>query len=190
MSDPIKTINDIIKEIAETELENQQTSNTQIEEGNANVKLRRTKHRWRSAQSGRSCKPVAYHHPVEYKTGIQTVHGETDAIEVAIVNLDTNQEYENILFFNVALKNALKNKVGQKVLARIGQGTAKPGKSAPWILVDATGNPADLAKANAYIGNAGAKPAAAPVEAKQVVDAGQITPEVAALLAQLGAKPV
>jgi hypothetical protein len=120
------------------------------------------------------------------------VHGETDAIEVAIVNLDTNQEYENILFFNVALKNALKNKVGQKVLARIGQGTAKPGKSAPWILVDATGNPADLAKANAYIGNAGAKPAAtpAPAETKQVVDASQITPEVAALLAQLGAKPV
>ena len=93
--------------------------------------------------------------PVEYKTGIQTVHGETDAIEVAIVNLETNQEYENILFFNVALKNALKNKVGQKVLARIGQGTAKPGKSAPWILIDATSNPADLAKANAYIGNAG-----------------------------------
>ena len=93
---------------------------------------------------------------------------------------------------SLALKNALKNKVGQKVLARIGQGTAKPGKSAPWILIDATGNPADLAKANAYIGNAGAKPAAtpAPAETKQVIDANQITPEVAALLAQLGAKPV
>jgi hypothetical protein len=35
MSDPmpIKTINDIIKEIAETELENQQPSNTQTEQG-------------------------------------------------------------------------------------------------------------------------------------------------------------
>jgi hypothetical protein len=35
MSDltPMKTINDIIKEIAETELENQQTSNTQTEQG-------------------------------------------------------------------------------------------------------------------------------------------------------------
>jgi hypothetical protein len=128
--------------------------------------------------------------PVEYKTGINTVHGETDAIEVHVTNLDTNEEHSNILFFNVALKNALKNKVGQKVLARIGQGTAKPGKSAPWILVDATGNPADLAKANAYIGNAGAKPTAAPVETKQIVDASQITPEVAALLAQLGAKQV
>jgi hypothetical protein len=48
MSDPmpIKTINDIIKEIAETELENQQPSNTQTEEGECE-----------------SCKPAAHHHP-------------------------------------------------------------------------------------------------------------------------------
>jgi hypothetical protein len=86
------------------------------------------------------------------------------------------------LFFNVALKNALKAKVGQKVLARIGQGTAKPGKSAPWILNDATGDVAAVAKANAFIGGANT-PAPAVVDSP----AG-ITPEVAALLAQLGAQ--
>jgi hypothetical protein len=130
--------------------------------------------------------------PTEYKASINTVHGETDAIEVNVTNLDTGEIHDGILFFNVALKNALKNKVGQKVLARIGQGTAKPGKSAPWILIDATGNPADLAKANAFIGSAGAKQAAAPLaptEPKQVVTAEALTPEVIALLAQLGAKP-
>jgi hypothetical protein len=130
--------------------------------------------------------------PTEYKGSINTVHGETDAIEVNVTNLDTGEIHDGILFFNVALKNALKNKVGQKVLARIGQGTAKPGKSAPWILIDATGNPADLAKANAFIGSAGAKQAAAPLaptEPKQVVTAEALTPEVIALLAQLGAKP-
>jgi hypothetical protein len=130
--------------------------------------------------------------PTEYKASINTVHGETDAIEVNVTNLETGQIHDGILFFNVALKNALKNKVGQKVLARIGQGTAKPGKSAPWILIDATGNPADLAKANAFIGSAGAKQAAAPQaprEPKQVVTAEALTPEVIALLAQLGAKP-
>lgn len=127
--------------------------------------------------------------PTEYKDRILTVHGETDAIEVNVTNLDTGEMHDRLLFFNVALKNALKNKVGQKVLARIGQGTAKPGKSAPWILIDATGNPADLAKANAFVGSAGAKPAAAPAEAKQVVTADGLTPEVVALLAQLGAKP-
>jgi hypothetical protein len=105
-------------------------------------------------------------------------------------SITTGEIHEGLLFFNVALKNALKNKVGQKVLARIGQGTAKPGKSAPWILIDATSNPADLAKANAFVGNAGAKPAAAPAaEPKQVVTADGLTPEVIALLAQLGAKP-
>jgi hypothetical protein len=120
--------------------------------------------------------------PIEYKVGIQTVHGETDAIEVNLVDLDNSKTYNNVLFFNVALKNALKAKVGQKVLARISSGVAKPGKSAPWILLDATGDVAAVAKANAFIGEANT-PAPAVVDSP----AG-ITPEVAALLAQLGAQ--
>jgi len=124
--------------------------------------------------------------PTEYKTGIKTIHGDAEAVEVSIVNLDTNKNYDSVLFFNVALRNALKTKIGQKVLARIGQGTAKPGKSAPWILLDATTDAAALAKANAYLGAS----APAPTVASAVPAAnGTITPEVAALLAQLGAKP-
>lgn len=126
--------------------------------------------------------------PTDYKTGIKTVHGDAEAVEVTLVNLDTNKTYDSVLFFNVALRNSLKQKIGQKVLARIGQGTAKPGKSAPWILLDATTDAAALAKANAYLG---AAPASAPAQAPAVPAAnGTITPEVAALLAQLGAKPV
>jgi hypothetical protein len=129
--------------------------------------------------------------PTEYKTSINTVHGETDAIEVRVINIDTGEIHSDLLFFNVALKNALKNKVGQKVLARIGQGTAKPGKSAPWILIDATGNADDLAKAKAFVTSHPAVAAATPApaaEPKQVVTADALTPEVLALLAQLGAK--
>jgi hypothetical protein len=126
--------------------------------------------------------------PTDYKTGIKTVHGDAEAVEVTLVNLDTNKTYDSVLFFNVALRNSLKQKIGQKVLARIGQGTAKPGKSAPWILLDATTDAAALAKANAYLG---AAPASAPAAAPAAPAAnGTITPEVAALLAQLGAKPV
>jgi hypothetical protein len=121
--------------------------------------------------------------PIEYKTGITTVHGDADAIEVRINDLDTNTSHDSVLFFNVALKNALKTKIGQKVLARIGQGTAKPGKSAPWILVDATGDADAVAKANAFIAGAVA-PAVAPAPAN-IND-----PAVQALLAQLGAKAV
>jgi hypothetical protein len=125
--------------------------------------------------------------PTDYKTGIKTIHGDAEAVEVSLVNLDDNKNYDGVLFFNVALRNSLKQKIGQKVLARIGQGTAKPGKSAPWILLDATTDPAALAKANAYLGSA---PVAAATAAAPAVPAanGSITPEVAALLAQLGAK--
>lgn len=126
--------------------------------------------------------------PTDYKSGIKTIHGDAEAVEVSIVNLDTNKTHDGVLFFNVALRNSLKQKIGQKVLARIGQGTAKPGKSAPWILLDATTDAAALAKANAYLGSAPA-PAAAPAPAVPAAN-GTITPEVAALLAQLGAKPV
>lgn len=125
--------------------------------------------------------------PIEYKTGIPTVHGDADAIEVRINDLDTGFTHDSVLFFNVALKNALKSKVGQKVLARIGQGTAKPGKSAPWILLDATGDAEAVAKANAFIGNAGAAPALVAVAP---APANINDPAVQALLAQLGAKPV
>jgi hypothetical protein len=130
--------------------------------------------------------------PVEYKTGIQTVHGLAEAVEVNVVDLDTNQEHGSLLWFNVGLRNSLKSKVGQKVLARIGQGTAKPGKSAPWILVDATGDATAVAKANAYLGSAPAPAAqaAAPAAAKPALDPNNLPPEVMALLGQLGAKPV
>jgi hypothetical protein len=124
---------------------------------------------------------------IEYKTGIPTVHGDADAIEVRINDLDTGYSHESVLFFNVALKNALKTKIGQKVLARIGQGQAKAGKSAPWILIDATGDAEAVAKANAFIAGTpavAAAPAAAPAPAN-IND-----PAVQALLAQLGAKPV
>lgn len=122
--------------------------------------------------------------PVEYKTGIQTVHGSAEAVEVNVVDLDTNKEHTSLLWFNVALRNSLKTKIGQKVLARIGQGSAKPGKSAPWILVDATADASAIAKANAYLGAAPASPAAPAAAAAVGID----DPKVAALLAALQAK--
>jgi hypothetical protein len=129
--------------------------------------------------------------PVEYKTGIPTVHGDAEAIEVNIVNLDNNEKHDGLLWFNVALRNALKNKLNQKVLAKIGQGTAKPGKSAPWILIDATNDADALAKANAYLAGtpAVATPTATATHSAPAAG-GVITPEIAKLLEQLGAKPV
>jgi hypothetical protein len=97
-----------------------------------------------------------------------------------------------LLWFNVALRNALKTKINQKILARIGQGSAKPGKSAPWILLDATTDAAAITRANAYLAATPAPvatPVATPVASVANPTAG-LSPEVAALLAQLGAKPL
>lgn len=129
--------------------------------------------------------------PISYERGIQTVHGEAEAIKVNLVDLDTNEEHNGVLWFNVALRNALDSKIGKTILARIGQGVAKPGKSAPWILLDATNDAAAVTKANTYIANglgapAAATPAATPAPAAASLD----DPAVQALLAQLGAQPV
>ena len=126
--------------------------------------------------------------PIEYKTGINTVNGITDAVEVHVVDLDTNEEHNSLLWFNVALRNALKPLIGNKVLGRIGQGAAKPGKNAPWLLIDATGDATAVAKANAYI--AGGIKAPAPVATAPTPTASLDDPAVQALLAQLGAKPI
>jgi hypothetical protein len=122
--------------------------------------------------------------PIEYRSGIETVNGPADAISCDVTNLDTNQEYSDVLFFNIAIRNALRPLIGQRVLGRIQQGVAKPGKTAPWIIVDASADQAAIAKASAYKPGAAAAPAAAPAAA------GGVPPEVAALLAQLGAKPL
>jgi len=131
--------------------------------------------------------------PVEYKTGIDTVHGKAEAVEVNVVDLDNgNAKHDNLLWFNVALRNALKTKIGHKVLARIGQGSAKPGKSAPWILLDATADASAVAKANAYLTSAPAPATPAPVASAPApaLDPNNLPPEVLALLGQLGAKKV
>ncbi len=120
--------------------------------------------------------------PIEYRSGIETVNGPADAISCDVINLDTNQEHSDVLFFNIAIRNALRPLIGQRVLGRIQQGVAKPGKTAPWIIVDASADQAAIAKASAYKPGATAAPAAAA--------AGGVPPEVAALLAQLGAKPL
>ena len=126
--------------------------------------------------------------PLDYRKDIDTVNGKADAISCDVVNLDTNEEFADVLFFNIAIRSALKGLLGQKVLCRIQQGQAKPGKTAPWILVDASTDPAAVAKAKSYKGSSTSASAAAP--STTTVNGTEVPAEVAALLAQLGAKPI
>lgn len=78
------------------------------------------------------------------ETGIQTVHGPAEAIRCGVAVLDGPQagtEHRDTLLFPKVLCAQLRPNVGAKVLARLGQGLAKPGQSPPWMLSEAT--PAD-----------------------------------------------
>ena len=72
---------------------------------------------------------------------IQTSYGESSAVRCDVAVLDgdhAGDEHADTLIFPKVLQSQLRKAVGQKVLGRLGQGTAKPGQSAPWILTDPT----------------------------------------------------
>jgi len=107
--------------------------------------------------------------PTEYRTGIKTDYGDSDAVAARVVVLDGPagvEEHDNVLFFQGALISTLKPSVGtnKPVLGRLGRGTSKPGQSAPFILTPFT--EADAQTAREYFasqfGGTSAAPAPAP----------------------------
>jgi hypothetical protein len=110
--------------------------------------------------------------PTEYRTGIKTDYGDSDAVAARVVVLDATggvEEHDNVLFFQGALISTLKPSVGSSkpVLGRLGRGTSKPGQSAPFILTPFTEGDAKMARdyfANQFGGTPEA-PAPAPAAA-------------------------
>lgn len=104
--------------------------------------------------------------PTEYRTGIKTDYGDSDAIAARVVVLDGPagiEEHDNVLFFQGALIGTLKPSVGtnKPVLGRLARGTSKPGQSAPFILTPFT--EADAKAARDYFANQfGGTPTPAP----------------------------
>jgi hypothetical protein len=86
------------------------------------------------------------------ENGIKTVHGDSDAISANVNVLDgpgQGASYEDTLIFPKVLVSQLRKSIGDKVLGRLGQGVAKPGQSAPWILNEASAD--DIAKAEKWV---------------------------------------
>jgi len=89
--------------------------------------------------------------PLEALKDVQTTFGATDPVRANVHALDgTNagQVYDDTLIFPKILASQLRDKIGSPVVARLGQGIAKPGQSAPWTLNAVTD--ADKAVAAAY----------------------------------------
>ena len=89
--------------------------------------------------------------PLEFRKDMPTSMGESDAIACTVHDVTTSETHEDILWFSRVLVGSLKNRIGGKVLGRMGKGNAKPGQTAPWILIDASGDPDDVAAATAYL---------------------------------------
>lgn len=86
------------------------------------------------------------------ETGIKTTFGDSDAVRANVYAIDgagSPAEYEDTLIFPKVLQGQLRKSVGQKVLGRLGQGSAKPGQSAPWLLNEASAD--DIAKAEQWV---------------------------------------
>ncbi len=126
--------------------------------------------------------------PLEYVASIPTSMGDKDAVRVTIHDITDTATYEDVLWFPKVLVGSLTGRVGQKVLAVLGKGTAKPGQSAPWILVDATTDNDCVKAATAYLDSiAGNAFTAADPEVSEIA-AESGNPALAAALGKLGAR--
>lgn len=101
------------------------------------------------------------------ETDIDTTFGKSDAVRADITVLDgpgRGDSYPDCLVFPKGLQSQLRPRVGQKVLGRLGQGIAKSGQSAPWLLSEATD--AEKQIGIAYLANGFSAPAAASMEGR------------------------
>ncbi|MEU3162919.1 hypothetical protein [Streptosporangium sp. NPDC006930] len=128
----------------------------------------------------------------ELREGIVTSFGTSDAISVDLVVLTDPKgprPETQVLLFQKPLIGSLRTSIGgEPVLARLGQGTAKPGQSAPYILQPF--NEQDAAFATQYLNSVGgnpfqstptfAAPAPAPVAQAPVAPLPQAVPPQAA----------
>ncbi|MEV6526869.1 hypothetical protein AB0M43_33555 [Longispora sp. NPDC051575] len=144
--------------------------------------------------------------PVEYVEKITTAFGEKDAVRLDVIDLDApdprtgemGAQHVDVLWFGGRLVGSLKRQVGEIVLARMTQGTLKPGATGkpPYELASALEDPAALARAEAWIAAhpkftaaQAATPASTPPPAPAPVPAPAATPAPSAipeaLLAQM-----
>lgn len=87
--------------------------------------------------------------PLAIETNIPTVHGPATAVRASVTVVDgprAGEVHEDALIFPRVLQGQVRSKIGAKVLGRLGQGVAKPGQTAPWMLQEAT--PQDIETAN------------------------------------------
>lgn len=112
--------------------------------------------------------------PLEYVPNISTSFGEKDAIRCNVHDITDKQSHEDTLFFGTALIGSFKKDIGKRLLGKLGKGEAKPGQSAPWVLVDLTGNEKAVAAATKYMNERTKSTLAAPSSKDDIDDLGDL----------------
>lgn len=85
----------------------------------------------------------------ELKNGMQTSFGPADAVACTVAVLDGPRKadvFSDALVFPKVLASQLRPSLGKVVLGRLGQGQAKPGQSAPWMLTAPTTDDIEVAR--------------------------------------------
>ena len=90
-------------------------------------------------------------HVTSYEENITTVNGPANAVRVNVADLSTGTHHIDVMWFPKVIVGSLRNQIGKTSLAKVAQGVAQPGKSAPWILEDATGDTAVVAAAEKWM---------------------------------------
>lgn len=87
--------------------------------------------------------------PEAFESGFKTSFGDADVVKATISDIDSGDVFDDGLIFPKLLVSQTKGQIGQKVLGRLGQGQAKPGQSAPWLLEAASAE--DIAAAEKWL---------------------------------------
>lgn len=82
-----------------------------------------------------------------------TQMGPTRVVNANVRDITEGTQFSDQLIFQSVLVGALANTVGQKVLAYLRVGVAAPGKTAPYLLIDASEDQDALAAAGAAQGD-------------------------------------
>lgn len=108
-------------------------------------------------------------HALEAVTTPYDTDGPSPAIRANVTDLTDGAFYDDALIFSSVVVGALRTRLGQRVLAELGQGVPKPGQSAPWQLFDRSGDEVARQKARAAIQGRGSTISASkPTLAQQV----------------------
>lgn len=89
--------------------------------------------------------------PKEYIESMTTSNGDTAAVRVTVHDITDSKTVEDVLWFPKILVSKCKEHLNGRLLVVMGQGDPKPGKTAPWKFVDATGNADAVNAATAYM---------------------------------------